>query len=305
MSNPEINAGISVSNSLPAYQASLKTSSNAKIICLLSSPRSLSTAFLMSIQARGDMQIMHELGVYAYLSSSIQQQRNSISRPETVDALPTQLPTYPSVINCIQSEAKKSETIFIKEMIYAAKHYVINPIFDDSYFFFLLRAPEESIISNYKKYSKPIDPLIKDIMNYKQTLDLCNHMKQLGRRVFFIKTQELNDNPHACMKQFCDLAEIQFIEESLQWKPVEEGVIKISEYFYIIPEWHGTAVTSSGFNSKHLSSIHRGPDGKPTFQEIPVEHRQGYIDFYQEQISYYNELLQMTLQKPHSVKAKL
>ena len=65
-----------------------------------------------------------------------QQQRDINSRPETVDDLPTQLPTYAGVVDCIQDIAKKCKTIFLKEMIYAEKHYVKNPIFSDTISFF-------------------------------------------------------------------------------------------------------------------------------------------------------------------------
>ncbi len=268
------------------------TQTEGEIAILLSTPRVGSTAVLMSMKDTGRV-LFNEPGIRPYQH---QFEPDLIQgEKEVADIQPQTFQTFHSVLAAVNRELKRDKNIFIKEMVFAGKHYVQDPIFMSAAYFFLLRSPEESIISNYKLCPNPVDSVLHEILGQEQTLKLCLELKNLRRSVYFIKSEDLQKNPRVEIERLCQLARIPFKESMLQWKPLDNSLNKVSEYFHVLPNWHDKAARSSGFDAGKFSNIDR-IDGKPTFKEIPENHRQAYIEFYNAQLPHYQELLKLAAQ---------
>lgn len=140
--------------------------STHKIVYFVSPPRSLSTAFLRMIQARGDFFIMHEPSMVSC---------NLLSHSTTVQSWcrPEALQSFCEVKKTILQHAQR-QNVFVKKMALAVRAFQLddfelmqNP---NVQFVFLVRNPHHAALSLYKKSMKTFDimgPRFSEILGYK------------------------------------------------------------------------------------------------------------------------------------------
>lgn len=274
--------------------------SNKKLIVLLALPRSLSTAFLMSMRAREDTLTLNEPGLRPY-NAAVKENAASPSEftEHILNILPHTFPTYESIVSSVQAlQATSTSTVFIKEMIFSAAQYMGDPFFQNAHFFFLVRAPENSLISFYKQSGAPFDTELGDSLSNERMLDFVKRLKSLGRKVHLIRSEDLENAPEKTMRAFCEQAGIEYDPNQLTWDPLPRDANSISAGSLetpLLPGWHDVSKTSAGFDKKHTHALIRDSQGSPTFEEISQEHRQAYIDFWIRQRPFYTQLSEMCM----------
>lgn len=264
----------------------------SKTIIILSTPRSLSTALLMSMRSRGDMVVLHEPGLRAYnevLKKSASQATEFIDY--MLKTLPADFKTYDALIQHLNELTVESDQhVFIKEMIFTASEYMEAPFFDNAEFFFLIRSPEYSLISFYKESKQPLNAEMAPALSYENLLNFYKKLKSMNRNVHIIKSEDLIQKPGILIKDICSKSGIIYDERQLSWQPLAKDITTISRGSAMLPGWHDTAKTSSGFDKGLIHHVSRHLDGTPTFAEIPEEYRQGYLDFWKKQVPFYEHL---------------
>lgn len=267
-----------------------------KIIYFVSPPRSLSTAFMRMMQARGDFCIMHEPSQLVF---------NLKYSPQVAKEwyIPSACHTYEEVKSAILKEAEK-RPVFVKDMSFVAEDFMSA---DQSlmqmpnvYFVFLLRNPHHSIISLYKKLEADFDQFLhqmSDVAGYKVSYHLFTLLKQHAvLSPYIICTEDLYTNPEDTLRKFCAYVGIEYKPEALQWQDLGDNFegrdewheIKYKESIY---HWNGDAVRSTGFHIPRIYAIDE--QGNPTFTEITNAAHQIFCQqLYEEQLRYYRLLLQ-------------
>lgn len=271
------------------YLFILPCRSNNKLIYLISTPRSLSVAFLRMIQAHGQFTIFHEPSQCAF---------NSITWPELVPMiyLENAPKTFKAVKQKIFNELRY-KNVFAKEMVFAVKDFLITDeeflIHPDIYFVFLLRAPNETVIS-YCKNSIKIPNDLSHRIGCKAMYELIKVIKQKAKNPpFYIFTEKLYQNPHKIISEFCKHVGIEFKENALKWEDLGSDFAgelwneyKKKEF---VQKWHYDAIRSNGFNKPEIYETNKNG---PTFSEIiNPDHRKIIIQAYQENLPYYKLLI--------------
>jgi len=197
------------------------------------------------------------------------------------------------VVATISKKLKKQD-VFIKDTIFAAKNY-LNKNFsgidaETTTLFFILRDPADCIVSNYKILNIALDDNLRDAWSWKDMLTLYDTLSELNPKTYLINGQDLLDNPEQSVKDFCEKAEVPFIQKSLSWKPLTENKA-LGDYCRFVPHWQDTIAGSSEIDKKHShTTAKRDEQGFPTFEEISEEHRAKYLEYYKEQLPHYHKL---------------
>ncbi|MFA6303126.1 MAG: hypothetical protein WC627_08355 [Legionella sp.] len=275
-----------------------------KLIVVLSNPRSNSTVSVRIWEARhDDFVIMCEPGVLAYNKEMLTAQQ----RPELTEKLfEWGMPTFNEVRKTITQELQNHD-VFIKDTVFAAKHYLNTELpgisSPSSSFFFLLRDPADGLVSNYKVLPISMDENLRDAWSYEHMFHLYQNIKQLNKNVHLIRSQDLINNPEETVQMMCQKAKVEYKPSCLQWDPLIDKR-EIGTYCRFVPNWQDTVALSSGID-KNLSQskAKRDANNAPTFEEIPPAHREGYIEFYNEQIRYYRQLERYWTQQQNKLSA--
>ena len=277
-----------------------------KTIYVISLPRSNSTAILMAMQSRNDTHILNEPGVHAWQCNLPKKQE----LPElVVDSHSQNFSEFSDVAAHIKKLGTQKH-VFVKEMAFAAKDYLIEDFSllnnKDASFFFLIRSPQKSIISHYKKLSVPLDEIVSEVLSYQDMYRLYETISEQAKdRTFIISAEDLLDNPRSAIELFCENAGINFNEQMLNWPKIELSTEwkPQADIWYRAQGsrfslfWHGTALNSNGFDKNLESPIQTDLDGKPTFEEIKEEHRSAYMDLYREQLKHYEVFMEKYSQR--------
>lgn len=269
-------------------------SDDHKIIILVSPPRSLSTAFLRMMEARGDFYIMHEPFIKPYwtnMSSSIFS-KEQLFRPETLE-------TVEKVKQAILEKSQCSN-VFVKEMSFSIRDFLLDDIDllkqKNVYFVFLLRNPHHVVISFYRKAKMKGEDLSDFIgwIDYKSVYELCNHVKKHGANVpILLRSEDLYINSEETIRQFCYAADIIFMPESLSWQDLGASFTGEHEwndpkYQELVHYWHADAIHSTGFSVPSHYEIDDA--GDPTFNEITDEKDRDICKkTYEENVIYYQK----------------
>jgi hypothetical protein len=278
-----------------------------KTIVIISTPRSISTALLMSMRSRNDMYVMHEPGLRPYneaLKKVVTESTDFIDH--MLKTLPQDFPTYQSLIDHLKELSQSDEKhIFIKEMIFTGREYMEDPFFDNADFFFLVRRPENSLISFYKESKQPMNAAMEPALSYENMFNFKNKLKSMNRKVHILKSEDLIENPALTIQQLCQQAEIQYIPTQISWASLSQDTMMISRGSAMLAGWHDTAKTSNGFNKDHIHHVSCDLQGNPTFKEIPEDYREGYRDFWKRQMPFYQLLSTAMNNRPSSSLLKM
>lgn len=283
---------------LIALIAPLMCTANNKIIYFISTPRSLSTAFMRMMQTRGDFTLFHEPSMYIFLSKLYPEIKK--------DFRPTTAQNFDEVQARVYTAAE-TNNVFVKEMAIVAKELILDQsefLSDpDIYFVLMVRSPHSIAISFYNKL-KEIPPLFADQIGSKTIYELLHGLKgKTAHDPYLILTEELYNNPEETIRRFCNHVGIPFDPKSLTWDDLgsdfngiqewhESKLVELTQY------WHDNAIHSTGFGKP--ASYKLDSQGQPTFEEITnPKHRQLCIEAYQENLPYY----QMLVEKYHQQKS--
>lgn len=264
-------------------------STQNKMILVVSQPRSNSNALLRAFK-REDVVLMSENGVPVYNKvMSPSQQRPDL----TQQLFEWGASTFTEVQETIANELK-ANNILIKETVFAGKHYINKTLQgidnESTSIFFLLRDPADGLVSNYKVLPIAMDANLLDVWSYKDMLKMYEETKELNKNTYLITSRNLLDETEATVRFICDKAGIEFIPDSLYWDALTD-TRQLSTYCRFVAGWQDTVATSTHVD-KNLSTSKaiRDANNNPTFEEIPEEHREGYIKFYNEEIQFYQKL---------------
>lgn len=272
----------------------MENSNNApqnKIVYLISTIRSLSTAFLRMMEARGDFCVVNEPCNSIY---------DKVHYPEytkdwyTDDAFKS----FNEVKKFLFEQVKQS-SVFVAEMSFAAhmvmmheEKFMESPLVQ---FIFLVRSPHHSSISLYNKL-KEVIPGLADGMGYKASRELFDIIKTKGyHRPIIIRSEDLYSYPIPVVTAFCQQCDIPFREHALKWQPKDQNFSAQKEWHQKlskkeIDHWHKEAIDSHGLTQPTKYEVDEY--GLATFSEIKKdEDRVAYKDAYYECLKDYECLL--------------
>ncbi len=239
------------------------SSTDAKIVYLISPPRSLSVGFLRMIESRGDFKIYHEPSILPYFRLHGYSFSNGWFKEGAFES-------YNELKTAIFHE---KSNVFVKEMSFHLKEFLDDEIINNPnvYFIFLLRNPHHTIASLYKK----IGSIVEDFhlaIGYQSAWEIHQMITaKSNRKPLILFSEELSSHPEDVVKTFCDYVGIPFFEHSLAWERLGEDFNgyekwhegKVSD---LIQHWHGDALRSAQFGA--LRSYETDALGNPTFSEI-------------------------------------
>jgi len=246
-----------------------------KIIYLITSPRSLSTAFVRAMHARNDCIIYHEPCVVPHNMA------NFSGVPEGwfyEDAFKN----YEEVkTDLLQSVAYSH--VFVKDMAITCRSFLTSErdfIKDPRvHFVFLVRNPHSCLISYLRKAPNFFDLFLPTFGSQR----VFEVFSECARQVFLdvaensanppliIFAEELGSDPERVMRGFCTHVDIPFNPDALSWKDLGSEFTGREEWHEsktpaLFQYWHGDAVRSTGFSP--LRSFELDDRGEPTFTEI-------------------------------------
>ena len=238
------------------------------IIAFWVHPRSISTGFERIFIERGDFKVLHEpFSALCYVYEK------RVDCPgQHVD--PNAPMSYPDIKNWILTEAEKSP-VFFKDMCYHPFDHIIK----DSEFVkkmtntFLIRDPEKTVLSSYV-----MNPNVtSEEIGIELEFNLFMKVKEItGKTPILIDADELEDDPNALTRVYCEAVGIPFMPEAMQWKAGKH--IKAWDSW---KEWHVDATESSGIQ-RDMETFDFGLDDKPNLRKYFNHH----LPFYQKLFDY-------------------
>lgn len=265
-----------------------------KLIFLVAPPRSLSTAFLRMMQARGDFKICNEPATALYNQSHYPHSANFYIRQEEQ--------SYRSIREQLTSQLEKGN-VFVKEMSFAFDEFIRSEpsLLEQSniHFAFLLRNPHHCIISYYKKMPQDyIDHMIGQLSHltayrplYQSYKTICEQAKN---KPIILHAEQLISNPGQSVHSFCQQVDIPYVKDSLNWENLGAKFNgqeawqehKTSETTH---HWHQEAILSTGFHTPTEYAVDEKQ--RPLFTEIEnQEHRHICQQVYDDYLQHYQAL---------------
>lgn len=196
---------------------------SAKTIILIGNPRSLTTAFTRYFINRGDFNVCHEpISWYNY--------SKALNKP-----LPWNVSAY--MANIIEEFDKNRSVDSILQTILDTNNgnllikEIASNLHDskllckianntDIHFVFLIRAPQQAVLSLYKLSKKEPDygfnaPQL--LMNYSYMRDLYYSLKKQNAKIILIDADDLAVNSKTIIPKLCDIIGISYDPQKLQW----------------------------------------------------------------------------------------
>jgi len=254
---------------------STQTLSAHKMILCLSTPRSLSTVFLRMMSARGDCAVFNEPGIATWHRQCVKSSTLAAEFPESIHSF--------EVIQNNLTSAQKEGNVFVKEMFFAAREYLLDDDFiksPDCYVIFLVRNPHHVGVSNAKKLTAisgsprklwDIKRQVPDHLCYSSLYMLYEEIyKRSANKPYVVIAEELVANPREVAAQLflhlgLPMTDACFAWESLGFDAAER-VWNNSKTADSCALWHDRAMQSTGFGAP--SSYKVDAQGNPTFEEI-------------------------------------
>ena len=266
-----------------------------KIVYLISPPRSLSTAFLRMMEARGDFESIHEPSLSPYWEIYRNSPRNLLVRKDVPHS-------FEDVKKLITAKAATTN-VFVKEISFSVRNFLLKDTDlikrDNVHFVFLVRNPHHSVLSFYKKQkSKNLKQVpFSNTIGYRDCYELLTHVKQHAvNKPCIIFSEDLYTEPEATIALFCNFLKIPYKVDALAWKNLNEASASISWKEFktkkLLDTWHSDAIKSSGFHKPTEYKV--DANGKPTFEEVANEQHKKTCEYaYTENLTYYQQLLTM------------
>lgn len=237
------------------------------IIFMISTPRSLSTAFTRMMYERGDCAIYHEPFYNLYCRIYFPEYSLLAYRKEayaTLEQVKTEL-----------FSAAEKRTVFVKDISNAVEGFLLaDPSLthqEQFKFVFLLRDPHHVALSFYKKCPEQVHAL-QDFMGFEALYRVYCHLEQELQQSFHIViSEDICHCPEKAVREFCDKMQIPFIPAALNWKKLSDDFDLAQEWHEFkydehVDIWHGNALNSSGFGAPASYAV--DAFGEPTFEEV-------------------------------------
>ncbi len=233
-------------------------------ICLWSSPRNISTAFMYSWAQRNDTTVIDEPFYGYYLKVT---QANHPGKDEIIASMQCDAD---KIINDVMLAPYQKPIVFFKHMT----HHTLNMNTDfmsEMVNVFFIRDPKKIIAS----YAQVIEqPTMKDI-GLKMQYEFYKNAIDKNCKTIVLDSDELLKNPADVLKNLCAAIGIPFDNEMLKWKAgarIEDGIW--AKY------WYDNVHQSTGFE-RQKTSEHILPNS--------------LIPLYEESKPYYDELKQFSI----------
>ncbi|KTD22573.1 hypothetical protein [Legionella londiniensis] len=261
-----------------------------KMVFLIAPPRSLSTAFLRMIDARGDFKIFNEPATVLY---------NTIHFPDSKDYYQSKKwSAYHDITEKLYSSLLLGN-VFIKEMSFAFEAFINNetPLLEDKqiYFIFLLRNPHHCILSYYKKIPpEHLDFMMPHLARLTGYRALYNSFKLIQthayNKPYVIHAEKLIQDTAPAVGNLCAYLDIPFYENSLHWECLGEDftgeIWHETKKKNAIYHWHHEALLSRGFHAS--AGYAMDSHGQPAFSEISnAAHKKICLKVYEDYQAYY------------------
>jgi len=201
----------------------------------ISGPRNISTALMYSFAQRSDTQVVDEPYYGCYLN------HNELEHPGRKEIIATMATDYTTVDDSLITFSEQP-VLFIKNM---AHHIVDLPTATLQQFMnvFLIREPYQLIAS----FAQVIpNPTLKDI-GVKDEYELF--MRLNDPNAIVIDAGELLNAPEDILRKFCQLVDIEFDKNMLNWKT---GGIKEDGIW--AKHWYSNVHQSTGFAKQSTSN---------------------------------------------------
>lgn len=276
-----------------------------KIIYLISPSRSLSVAFTRVFNELPGITIFNEPSQFAYTRQNL----HLLGKFASLDALETvfkkESPQNFQEVKSRLFAAQKNGTVFAKEISYAVNDFLkadLEFVANRSVrFVFLVRNPHHAAVSFYKKTS---DERLgnwdfwslhwSDWLGYQATLGLFTLVKDHAvHRPIIILAEDLYNLPEETISQLCQQLGIKFQPQALQFSPVDLETLsmkwhelKHSDHSLV---WHQKGMESMSIQVPEQYEV----DGQnnPTFSEVREEHQEFVRKAYEENLTFYQEVL--------------
>jgi hypothetical protein len=230
-----------------------------KRICLWSSPRNVSTAFMYSWAQRKDTVVIDEPLYGFYLNETM------VNHPGKDEIIAAMNCNGQQVIDNLIASNFGKEILFIKHMTHHTLNLDLSFMreFDNIFF---IRNPKQIIAS----YAAVIDqPTLNDI-GIEMQEGIFNYSKRKGFNTYVLDSGELLKNPKLILTKLCAQLQIPFDENMLHWPAgpkVEDGIW--AKY------WYDNVHRTTGFDKQptserplpeHLISLYE--EAKPIYQNL-------------------------------------
>lgn len=260
-----------------------------KIIVMISPPRTLSTAFMRMMQARGDFEIYHEITANPY---------NLIHYKEyTADWFREDAPKTYEEAKSRWLEGAVRKNVFIKEMSFYLHDFLMDDLKfikkPNVQFVFLLRDPH-SVILSFAMKDGMIGKDHSHLIGFQPIYELFEKIQlHAVHPPLILFSEKLSEHPREVVEAYCNFLKIPFIESALAWENLGENFTGVEEWhetkkLKYTKIWHGDAIRSTGFSP--LRHYEVDENNRPTFSEIKnPELRNACFEAYELHLPYYQK----------------
>ena len=177
-------------------------------IAMWSGPRNLSTAMMYSFGARQDCAVWDEPFYAAYLA------KTGLMHPMMDDSIAAGEIDAAKVALACQNPHPSGRPIFYQKHM---THHMIDGVprdwFEAVRHVFLIRHPARVLASYAKKRE---NPNLLDI-GFKQQVDICKSVKDLGKSTLVIDSFDIRQSPEMMLKKLCAALEIDYDPDMIRW----------------------------------------------------------------------------------------
>lgn len=261
------------------------------ILFMISTPRSLSTAFTRMMYERGDCTIYHEPFYNPYCRFYFPEYSLLAYRNDAYTTL--------EQVKAELFSAAEERMVFVKDISNAVEGFLLKDRslihHEQLKFVFLLRDPHHVALSFYKKCPDQVKAL-QDFMGFESLYRVYCHIEhELQHSFHIVLTEDICNRPEEAVREFCDQMQLPFIPEALNWKKLSDDFDLAQEWHEFkydehIEIWHGNAIRSSGFGSPASYAVNAL--GEPTFEEVEdLEDREEVRKAYFYNLRFYQLML--------------
>ncbi len=245
---------------------------NNKVIFLLSTPRTLSTAFVRMMVNRDDFIAYSEPAMAMYFKRH---------HPEVDFKFTSSAIWSFSQMQKNFERDRSKKHLFIKEfgsrlwpLFEENSAYFEDP---DCYFVFLIRSPHKVAISLYIGLKKMSDGKIDeanltDLVMHEELWGIYKKIKQrVKNSPILIFSDDLSNHPIKTVQAFCEKTGIKFLEKHLVWNTFDIANQEVPQWnetkqYSDILVWNENVLKSVGFTPQKKYKV--DDLGEPTFEEV-------------------------------------